>query len=262
MKLSRAIFLIVVALFSLAPILVIVGVSLTASRLLVFPPDQISLRWFAEIFTNSEWFAALVNSVIIALGAAALAVLTALPVVYVAWKRGIRFAKALAALGIVPFILPPIVMAVGFLVFFTALGVEGQLVTAILAHAIYLLAIPIVVLSLGFEAIETSLLEAAATLRADEAQVLRTVILPMILPYVLTAFAFCVVLSMNEYVISLMTIGFTHETVPIRIYNALRYGYSPVLAAVAILFMAINVVIFGFVARLSDLPKLLGAFDR
>jgi putative spermidine/putrescine transport system permease protein len=125
-----------------------------------------------------------------------------------------------------------------------------------------LLAIPIVVLSLGFEAIETSLLEAAATLRADEAQVLRTVILPMILPYVLTAFAFCVVLSMNEYVISLMTIGFTHETVPIRIYNALRYGYSPVLAAVAILFMAINVVIFGLVARLSDLPKLLGAFDR
>lgn len=262
MRGMRLFYLAGMALFSIGPIGVILAVSVTASRRMVFPPDQVSFRWFAEIFVDDGWFAALTNSVVIALASALLAVAVALPVVYVAWRRGWRLARTLLALGLAPFILPPIIISVGFLVLFSSLGVEGHLLNAVVAHSIYVLAVPLVVLSIGLAAVERPILEASATLGASDAQVFRTIILPMMTPYVCTAFAFCVVLSLNEYIIALMTIGFTHETIPIKIYNALRYGYSPVLAAVAVLFMGLNVLIFGLVAVFADLPKLLGAYDR
>ena len=262
MKTLRLTYLAIFALFSIGPIAVIVSVSVTSSRLLTFPPQGFSLRWFREMFVDEAWSVALENSVVIALSSALLATLIALPIAYYAWRGGLRYASALAAFGIVPFILPPVITSLGLLLLFTSLGVHGALINGILAHAIYLLALPIVIISLGLETIERPVLEASATLGANESQIFRTIIFPLALPYAVTAFAFCVVLSLNEYVIMLMTVGFTHETVPIRIFNALRYGYSPVLASVAVLFMGVNVLIFGLVALFSDLPKLLGAEDR
>jgi putative spermidine/putrescine transport system permease protein len=66
-------------------------------------------------------------------------------------------------------------------------------------------------------------------------------------------------LSLNEYIVAYMTVGFTLETLPIKIFNALRYGYTPTMASVTILFVATAAVIFSLVAKFGDLPKLLGA---
>ena len=59
-----------------------------------------------------------------------------------------------------------------------------------------------------------------------------------------------------------MTVGFTVETLPIKIFNALRYGYTPVMASVAVLFIVVNVIIFGLIGRFGNLPKLLGALSE
>jgi putative spermidine/putrescine transport system permease protein len=91
--------------------------------------------------------------------------------------------------------------------------------------------------------------------------VLKTVVLPLIRPYILSGFAFAFVLSLNEYIIAYMVVGFTVETLPIKIFNALRYGYTPTMAAVTVFFVAIAAVIFAAVARFGDLPKLLGAWS-
>ncbi len=84
-------------------------------------------------------------------------------------------------------------------------------------------------------------------------------ILPLILPYIVSGYAFAFVLSLNEYIVAYMTVGFTMETLPIKIFNALRYGYTPTMASVTILFVATAAVVFGMIARFGDLPKLLGA---
>ena len=47
---------------------------------------------------------------------------------------------------------------------------------------------------------------------------------------------------------------------PLKIFNALRYGYTPVMASVAVLFVLNSVAVFGTVARFGDLPRLLGAY--
>ena len=101
---------------------------------------------------------------------------------------------------------------------------------------------------------------AAATMGADDRTILRTIILPLILPYIISGMAFAFVLSLNEYIVAYMAVGFTVETLPIKIFNSLRYGYTPTMASVTVLFVAIAVVVFGLIARFGDLPRLLGAW--
>jgi putative spermidine/putrescine transport system permease protein len=72
--------------------------------------------------------------------------------------------------------------------------------------------------------------------------------------------AFAFVLSLNEYIVAYMAVGFTVETLPIKIFNSLRYGYTPTMASVTVLFVAVAVLVFGLIARFGDLPRLLGAW--
>ena len=164
-------------------------------------------------------------------------------------------------LGVAPFMLPPVITALGFLSFWATLGFYGQPWTAVISHAIFFVTLPLVTLSLGFASIDRSLVEAAATMGADDRTVFRTIVLPLIRPYMVSGFAFAFVLSLNEYIVAYMTVGFTMETLPIKIFNALRYGYTPTMAAVAVLFVMLAAVIFGLVARFGDLPRLLGAWS-
>jgi putative spermidine/putrescine transport system permease protein len=77
----------------------------------------------------------------------------------------------------------------------------------------------------------------------------------------ISGFAFAFVLSLNEYIIAYMVAGFTVETLPIKIFNSLRYGYTPVMGVVSVFFVVLAAVIFSLIGRYGDLPRLLGA-DR
>ena len=129
-----------------------------------------------------------------------------------------------------------------------------------IAHGLYLVALPLITVSLGLGPIDMEMVEAGQTMGADGRTLFTTIILPIVRPYIISGFAFAFVLSLNEYIIAFMTVGFTVETLPIKIFNALRYGYTPVMAAVAVLFVLVNVLVFGLIARYGDLPRLLGAW--
>jgi putative spermidine/putrescine transport system permease protein len=74
-----------------------------------------------------------------------------------------------------------------------------------------------------------------------------------------TGFVAAFVLSLNEYIIAFMVAGFSVETLPIKIFNSLRYGFTPTIAAVSVVFTLLSVVALGILARLGGLERLLGA---
>jgi putative spermidine/putrescine transport system permease protein len=254
-------YMLAIALFLAAPIVVVAGVSVNAQRTLVFPPQGFSLAWYGEIFTDPGWRAALIASVTVAFLSATLAVMIAFPLAWFLWRRASRFGEAVRLVGIAPFILPPVITALGFLSFWATSGFYGAPWTVVIGHAIFFTTLPLVTLSLGFATIDASLTEAAATMGADDRTILRTIVLPLVLPYLISGFAFAFVLSLNEYIVAYMSVGFTLETLPIKIFNALRYGYTPTMAAVAVFFVLLAAVIYGLVARFGDLPRLLGAWS-
>jgi putative spermidine/putrescine transport system permease protein len=257
--LLQRVYFTLIGLFLSLPLIVVAGVSVNEKQTLAFPPEGFSTSWYGEIFSNPEWRSALFASITLAACSAALALVIALPLAWFLWRRHAPWANIFQILGIAPFTLPPVITALGLLTFWAATGFYGQPATAVISHAIFFVTLPLVTLSLGFSSIDRSLVEVAATMGAGDRTIFRTVVLPLILPYLISGYAFAFVLSLNEYIVAYMTIGFTMETLPIKIFNALRYGYTPTMASVTILFVAIAAVIFGLVARFGDLPKLLGA---
>jgi putative spermidine/putrescine transport system permease protein len=258
----RFFYMAAVGLFMSLPIIIVAGVSVNQKQDLTFPPVGFSTAWYAQIFTDPGWRAALFNSIWLALAAAAIAVAIALPLAWFLWRRIAPWANIFQVLGLAPFILPPVITALGFLSFWATVGAYGAPWTAAISHAIFFVTLPLVTLSLGFASIDRSLVEAAATMGADDRTIQRTIILPMILPYLVSGFAFAFVLSLNEYIIAYMTVGFTMETLPIKIFNALRYGYTPTMAAVTVFFVAVAAAVFGTIAIFGDIRRLLGAMGQ
>jgi putative spermidine/putrescine transport system permease protein len=255
----RRFYFVLVGLFLAAPLIVVAGVSVNARQTLAFPPQGFSLAWYVEIFADTGWRNALFASLTLATLSAALAVAIALPLSWFLWRRIAPWANIFQLLGIAPFTLPPVITALGLLTFWATTGFYGQPWTAVISHAIFFVTLPLVTLSLGFSAIDRSLVEAAATMGADDRTIFRTVVLPLITPYLVSGYAFAFVLSLNEYIVAYMTVGFTMETLPIKIFNALRYGYTPTMASVTVLFVVLAAVIYSLIARYGDLLKLLGA---
>jgi putative spermidine/putrescine transport system permease protein len=192
---------------------------------------------------------------------AALAVSIAFPLAYFLWRYRVWYARVLFGLGVAPFMLPPVITALGLLLFWVNAGLYGNMIATLISHAIFFVTLPLVTISLGLESIDRQIIEASTIMGADSRKVFRTVVLPMVRPYLISGYAFAFVLSLNEYIVAYMVAGFTVETLPIKIFNSLRYGYTPVMAAVAVVFVLVAILVFGLIARFGDLPKLLGAWS-
>ena len=259
--LRRGLFLAVV-LYLIAPLIVVAGVSLNARQVLFFPPDGLSLRWYGEAFTDPGWYRPALNSLIVATFAALVAVSIALPLSYGVWRYRVRYAPLVIAMGLAPFALPPVITALGALSLWIVLQSYGQPYTVVLSHGAFLTTLPLATLTVGLQNLNPQLVEAARTMGATGGTVFRTIVFPYVRPYLIAGFVFAFVLSLNEYIIAYMTVGFTFETLPVKIFNSLRYGYSPVMAAISVLFFAVAVGLFALVGRVGDLPKLLGADEK
>ena len=242
------------------PLVIVAGISLNEKKYMFFPPQGLSLRWYPEVFEKASWFDALTNSVVIALCAGAIAVAIALPTAYFLWRHGVTYAKALFAIGLVPFALPPVITALGMLIFWSSFGHVGRIENIVIGHGVFLVTLPLVMISLGLESIDDELLEAARTMGADGRRIFTSVVLPMIAPYMIAGYAFVLVLSMNEYIIAFFLGQHATITLPVQVLASLRSGYTPEIASVSVMFILLAVVVFGLIARFGDLPRLLGAW--
>lgn len=248
------------ALLLALPIAVVCGAALNGGRSMFFPPRDPTLARFGEFFVSEPvWTQALGNSVIVAVGAASLAVLLAWPLAYLLWSTGSKLSRTLAALGSMPFAVPPIVFGVGLGFFWSFFGGLGAIWAGVVSHAVLLMALPLVTISIGLQSIDRAHLDAAATMGATEGVTFRTVILPQTVPYTISGFFFVLVLSFNEFIVIFFVSASGYATVTLQIFNSLRNGYTPTMAVAAITFIAVSVLVFSAVARWGDLPRLMGA---
>jgi len=248
------------ALVIILPIAVVCAAALNGGRSMLFPPQDPTFARFADFFLNEPvWRNALLNSVIIAVGSATLAVLFAWPIAYQLWKHANGASQVIAGLAGLPFALPPIVFGVGLGFMWGFTGALGHLWSGILSHAALFVALPLVTISIGLQSINREHLEAAATMGATDKTVFRTIILPQTLPYSASGFFFALVLSFNEFIVTFFVSSSAYATVTLQIFNSLRNGFTPTMAVAAITFILVSVFSFALVARYGDLPRLMGA---
>jgi putative spermidine/putrescine transport system permease protein len=257
--LARRVFLSVWALFLAAPLVVIAGVSFNSTARMSFPPQHPSLIWYANFFHDAGWMSAFTLSGVVASLASLTAASIALPVAYALWRYRSGLAVTLQSAARLSFLLPSVVISILFLVFWSSIDHAGHIEDTILSHAIVFVTLPLTTIGLGFASIDPALVDAARTMGARDNDVLRTVVRPIVLPYIICGLVFVFILSLNEYIIAYMVAGFEVETLPIKVFNNLRMGFTPTMCVGAVLFMLLGAVGFGVIALIGDLPKLLGA---
>jgi len=239
-------------IFLAAPLLIVIAVSFTSDIFMVFPPTGLSLQWYKEFLTMSDWQEAIRNSLIIASGTALLSTSIALVLSFVLNRYDIRFGNVIKTLGLLPFLLPPVIIGIAFMAFFYAVGFSGKVLNVIIAHGIFYTTLPLMLISLGFESVNKELEEAAMNLRATEVKVFTTITLPLIRNDVFAGALFAFILSLNEYFIAFLVAGFPVTPLPIKIFSSLRYSYSPAIAAVSVFFILITTVVVITIDRLTE----------
>ena len=254
----KRLFVCAIAITLILPFLIVAGVSINAESNIAFPPTEFSLRWYTVLLTESDWLIPIRNSLLIAIAAAFLSVTVALAANYVLWRLKSGFSKFVFSLGVGPFMLPPIIIAMGASVFWAEMGMYGQVEATVISHGIFFVTLPLVIIARGFAALSDEVIEASRTMGATSWQTFTKVILPLVLPYIITGYALVAIISVNEYLISYMVSGFTVETLPIRIFNNVRYGYTPVVASAAMGFALLTIGVMLVISMFTDLLKLLG----
>jgi len=237
--------------FVLLPLVVISLMSFTPSEFLRFPPEGLSLRWYREFFDSRAWLVAMQNSLFIALAAAVGATSIGATAAFALDRYDYRFEMVLTGLSILPILLPPVIIGVAFVTLFGLLGVGGEPWTLAVAHSIFFSPFPFVLVSQGLGDIDRSYEEAAADLGAAKATVIRRITVPLLRANLFAGALFAFILSLNEYIISWLISGFSFKTIPIQIFTSLRYSYSPVIAAVSLLFIVMTVVVMLVVDRFA-----------
>jgi len=255
----KRLFIWAIAAGLILPFLIVAGVSINANSNISFPPSELSLRWYTVLFSESDWLIPIRNSLLIAVVAATIAVSIALAANYVLWRLKSGFGKFVFALGVGPFMLPPIIIAMGASVFWAEIGMYGRVEATIISHGVFFVTLPLVIISRGFAALSDDVVEASCTMGARPWQTFTKVIFPLVLPYAITGYALVAIISVNEYLISYMVSGFAVETLPIRIFNNVRYGYTPVVASAAMAFALFTIGVLLVLSMITDLLKLLGA---
>jgi putative spermidine/putrescine transport system permease protein len=259
---GRRSFLLLLGIFLAAPLVVVTGVSFNATQRLSFPPENPGLNWYGVFFHDAGWMSAFTLSLTVAVFAALTAVTIAFPIAYAIWKYQSRVGRLLESVARISFLLPSIVLSIVFLVFWSSIGHAGRIEDTIISHAVVFVTLPLTTIGLGFGSVDFALVEAARTMGARDSDVLRTVVRPIVTPYVVSGLVFVFILSLNEYVIAYMVAGFEVETLPIKVFNNLRMGFQPTMCVGAVLFMLVGIFAFTLVAVIGDLPKLLGGEVR
>ncbi len=252
-------FLLVIATYLVMPLLLVTGVSFNRQPLMVFPPTDPSWRWYVAFFNDSGWTDSLWTSLKVALGAATLAITIALPIAWASWRKASVLTRLLNVFGSMPIMLPQVVMAIVFLVYWSKLGMSGLATSTVVSQAVVFTAMPLAFIVIGFNSIDRMLIEAASTMGATSSDVMRTIVLPLILPYICSGFVFVFVSSLNEYIIAYLVAGFQVQTLPVKIFNNMRMGFQPTMCVSAVLFLVLDLVAFSVIARVGNLPKLMGA---
>ncbi|MGE4534455.1 ABC transporter permease [Halomonas sp.] len=232
-----------VLLFLITPVLVIIPLSFSSGSFLTYPLPGFSLRWYQEIFSAGPWLDSLKNSLIVAPLATLLAMAFG-TLAAVGLNRAEFPGKGLIlALLISPMVVPLVIVAVGMYFFFAEVGLLNSYIGLVLAHTV--LGVPFVVITVNatLQGFDFNQMRAGASLGANPTRVFFDIVLPQILPGVVSGGLFAFATSFDEVVVALFIASPTERTLPIQMFSGIRENISPAIAAMATVLILLSTLL-------------------
>ena len=237
-KIIKNIFLYLVFAFLFLPIIVLVVYSFNSSSMnIIF--EEFTFDWYHKLFQNTDLIESFINTLIVAGVSTITSTIIGTISAYGLYKYNFHGKNLINGLIYVPIVIPEIVLGISLLSIYTLMKLELSLFTIILSHIAF--SIPFVIVSVRSTLTKDIkvLEESAKDLGASNFTIFKEIVLPTIMPAIVSGATLAFTLSLDDVVISYFTAGPGSNTLPLYIYSLIKTGITPDVNALSTLMMLV-----------------------
>jgi spermidine/putrescine transport system permease protein len=243
--------MVAVLVFLYLPIVLLVVYSFNASELNIVWTGA-TLHWYRQLLSNAALTRAMVNSLVLAFLVTILSVPLGTAGAWLSYRYRFPLGKTILSLIYLPILMPDVIMGISLLVLFSVVfnplnewcahhggSRPFQLgwITLVLSHVTFCFPFVMVAVQARLKGLDPSLEEAAMDLGATPARAFVSVVLPYLLPAIVSGALMSFTLSMDELIVTTFTHGPESVTLPLVIFGMARIGFNPMLNAISTVFI-------------------------
>ncbi|MGH1480578.1 MAG: ABC transporter permease [Geminicoccales bacterium] len=226
--------------FIFLPVAVLVLFSFQDGRFPIPPFNGPSIKWYQQVFSDGDLVEALINSLLVAFLSSAFACLLGFLAAYGLARHRLPASGMQRLLLTAPLTVSYLIIGLGLLMMFNALGVSRSLLTVGIGHAVINMPLCFAVIYSQMGAHQVNIERAARDLGASTPQVMILITAPMLVPAILASFLLSVTFSFDEFIIAFLLSRFD-VTLPVEIWSLLRSGLNPKTNAVGSVVFLISI---------------------
>jgi putative spermidine/putrescine transport system permease protein len=252
---GRLVVILLLAFMTLPSAIVIVA-SVNPTEMLAFPPSGFSLRWYEHALTYPQFRRAALNSLIVTAASAVVALPLGTAAALALVRHPLRARGFWAAALLSPLVVPGVAAGLGLLILAARLGLLANPAVLIAAHVILVLPFVIRSVMVSVANLDPMLERAAASLGARPSRVFWRVTLPLLRPGLFAALLFAIIVSVNEFVVSLFVSTRVTEILPVAMFTYVVNYTDPTMAAISTLFIGATFIVVFVADRLLNLSRV------
>jgi len=229
--------------FLYAPIVLLPVFAFNDSAVIAFPLQGFTTHWFKEMWADTQLFRSLKNSLIIAGTTSVIA--TTLGLLAARATTRYHFPASAGFLGLVmlPLVLPEMIVAMSLLMVLLAIGVPLSILTIILGHVLICTPFAVAIMTSAFQSLDRSLEEAAIDLGETAASTFRLIILPLVMPGIVSSLLISFTVSLDEFIISFF-LGGSETALSVYIYGQFRFPAKvPAMMALGTILVLVSITL-------------------
>ncbi len=242
--------------FILAPIVIVCAVAFTPEGYLSLPTNELSLRWFKAIADYPEFVRAFRDSLWLAALSSTVAVLLSVPAALAIARYRFAGREAVLALFMSPLMIPPVVLGIAFLRFFTVIGLGGTFIGLALSHIVIVMPFALRLVLAASTGLDRAVEHAAVSLGASPLTMFRRVTLPLILPGVVSGWVLAFITSFDEVTMTVFIASPATTTLPVRMFLYIQDNIDPLVTSVSAVLIFMTAILMIALDRLYGLDRL------
>lgn len=192
-----------------------------------------SFKWYAKLFEEKAIWNAVKNSLIVGISATMLSTILGTAAAFALYRYKTRFQQLHYALIYSPLVIPDILMGMSLLLFFVLSGVSLSLFTIFIAHTTFCMSYVAMVVWSKLQNFDFAVIEAAQDLGASWFTISRRILIPLLMPGIVSGALLAFTMSLDDYIISSFVAGPGSTTLPIYVYGMIKFGSTPLINALS-----------------------------
>jgi ABC-type spermidine/putrescine transport system permease subunit II len=251
----------ILLLFLWIPLLVMMFLSFAENASTLFPFKGFTLTHYAATFADEGLMTSLLFSVQIATVSATLATILGVLASFALARYDFPFKETYRTFGILPMVIPGIILGVALLIYFRVIGITPGILTIILTHSVYGFPFVLLIVTARLYTFDRSLEEAARDLGADPFTTFRDITLPIVAPAIGAGFLFAWIRSFEDFIRVHFVRG-TVNVLTIDMFGMIKYGAAPKMNTISSFVVVIIAVVLAIAMNIGNVTSYVAGTDE